>query len=156
MKRVFAAMITTGLAILLASPVWAGDGPPSLAHGTGQLTSFTITSSRTADGNTIYELQAKGFTTGTFSGPFSETDREVIHADGTVTVEGTGRASGVLGSCGSGSFTYQTELQGTLQGLSGRFQSIDEATNTVAIHTVDAFVTTGPTSFSYSGTYRCT
>jgi len=166
MKRVFVVMAAAGVAVLLAGPVWADSGP-TLASGSFVGTSATQTCSRLADGNTICVVRLAGVTSGTFSGPFRETDRDVIHPDGSVTAEGKGtQGPGMAGSCGMGSFNYETQAKGMLTVVNGvpvltftgRFLSLDEAGETVTpmkVHTVDTFVASGPLG-TYSGTYHCT
>jgi hypothetical protein len=154
MKRLFGVVAATGLAVLLAAPAWADSGPPANSSGSGTVIPVSMTS-RTADGNTFIELAFTGSTTGTFAGTFIEMVTEAIHPDGSVTFEGSGIFTGHAGACGSGSYTFQVEGQGTPASLSGRFRSTNEAAATVTIHTVNAFMTTSPTTFDYSGIYTC-
>jgi hypothetical protein len=159
MKTIPAVLAAAGLAILLPGPAWAAGGPQP-ASGTLQITSETVDSVRVADGNTIRVVTLGGFLTGTFDGPFTETDQEVIHPDGSVTLHGKGVQSGTLGTCGTGSVPYVTEAQGDLLTLSGRFQTIDQAASTstpVKIHSVDTFTVDNATGLAtYTGTYHCT
>jgi hypothetical protein len=113
-----------------------------------------------ADGNTVLVITLSGKTTGTFDGSFTETDHEVIHPDGSVTLQGMGMQSGTLGTCGTGSAPYVTEAQGTVSALSGRFRLIDQAASTstpMKIHSVDTFTANTVTGeATYTGTYQCT
>jgi hypothetical protein len=157
MKGTSAVLAAAGLGILLQNPSWAASGP-QLASGTFLITSSTVDSSRVANGNTVLVIALTGNATGTFDGPFTETDREVIHPDGNITLLGTGTQSGTLGTCGTGSVRYVTEQQGTASALSGRF--IDQAASTstpMKIHSVDALTVNAVTGeATYAGTYRCT
>jgi hypothetical protein len=157
MKGTSAVLAAAGLGILLQSPSWAASGPQP-ASGTFLITSSAVVSSRVADGNTILVVALIGNATGTFAGRFTETDHEVIHPGGHVTLLGTGTQFGTLGTCGTGSVRYVTEQQGTLSDLSGRF--IDQAASTstpVKIQSVDALtVNTVTGEATYTGTYRCT
>lgn len=158
-KRIPAVLAAAGLAILPAGPAWAASGPHP-ASGTFLVTSVTVDSIRAADGNTIVVFRASGITTGTFDGPFTETDREVIRPDGSITDQAKGTQSGTLGTCGTGSVRYVAEVTGTASALTGRFQAIDQAASTstpMKLHTVDAY--TGPLGLglsTYTGTYNCT
>src|SRR6516165_1588378 len=102
MKRFPAVLAAAGLAILLPGPAWAASGPQP-ASGTVLVTSVTVDSSSAADGNTILVITISGIMKGTFDGTFTETDQEVIHPDGTITLAGKGMQSGTLGTCGTGS-----------------------------------------------------
>lgn len=154
-----AVLAAAGFGILPQSPAWAASGPQP-ASGTFLITSSTIDSARVAGGNTILVISLTGNATGTFDGPFTETDHEVIHADGSATLLGTGTQFGTLGTCGTGSVRYVTEQQGTVSALSGHFQDIDQAASTstpIKIQSVDALtVNTVAGEATYTGTYRCT
>jgi hypothetical protein len=157
MKGTSAVLAAAGLGILLQSPTWAASGPQP-ASGTFLITSSAVISARVADGNTIVVIALIGNATGTFAGRFTETDHEVIHPDGNITLLGTGTQFGTLGTCGTGSVRYVTEQQGTASALSGRF--IDQAASTstpIKIHSVDRLtVNTVTGEATYTGTYRCT
>jgi hypothetical protein len=157
MKGTSAVLTAAGLGILLQSPSWAASGSQP-ASGTFLITSAAVDSTRVADGNTILVIGLIGNATGTFDGRFTETDREVIHPDGNITLLGTGTQFGTLGACGTGSVRYVTEQQGTASVLSGRF--IDQAASTstpIKIHSVDRLTVNAVTGeATYTGTYRCT
>ena len=159
MRRLCAAFVAAGLSVLLAAPAWAASGPQP-ASGTFLTMSVTVDSMSAADGNTIVVLTVSGISTGTFDGPFTETDREVIHPDGTVTLTDRGTQSGTLGTCGTGSVAYVTEAHGDVFTLSGRFQLIDQAASTstpLKIHSVVTFTVDNATGLApYTGTYHCT
>ena len=152
-------LTAAGLGILLPKPAWAASGAQP-ASGTFLITSSTVDSSRVANGNTILVIVLTGNATGTFDGRFTETDREVIHPDGNITLLGTGTQSGTLGTCGTGSVRYVTEQQGTVSALSGPFQDLDQAASLstpVKIHSVDALTVNAVAGEAiYAGTYRCT
>jgi hypothetical protein len=156
-KGTSAVLAAAGLAILLESPAWAASGPQP-ASGTLLITSETVNSTRVADGNTIRVITVSGTLTGTFDGPFTETDHEVIHSDGSVEFQGKGVQSGTLGTCGTGSIPYVTEVRGTVSTLSGRFQTIDQAASTstpVKIHSVATLTANAAGEGTYTGTYHC-
>jgi len=150
--RISALVAAGGLAVLLPAPAMAATGPQA-ASGTFLETSHTVDSVSVAGGNTIVVVTVSGITAGT------ETDRVVIHPDGTVTLTGMGIQSGTLGTCGTGSAPYVTEAQGTASARSGRFQSIDQAASTstpLMGHTVDSFTVNAVTGEgTYTGTYHC-
>src|SRR6266567_3532878 len=70
-----AGVTAAGLAFLFSGPAWAASSPQP-ASGTFLVTSATVNSVSTADGNTIVVLTVSGITTGTIDGSFTETDRE--------------------------------------------------------------------------------
>jgi hypothetical protein len=111
MKGTSAVLAAAGLGILLQSPAWAASGPQP-ASGTFLITSSTVDSARVADGNTILVIALTGNATGTFNGRFTETDHEVIHPDGNITLPGTGTQFGTMGTCGTGSVRYVTRAAG--------------------------------------------
>ena len=159
MKGIPVVLAAAGLAIVLPGPAWAA-GAPQPASGTLQITSETVDSVRVADGNTFRVVTLSGIATGTFAGPFTETDHEVIHADGSVNLQGMGVQSGTLGTCGTGSASYVTEATGTVFGLTGRFQLNNQAASTstpLKIHSVDTLTVDTATGLAtYTGTYHCT
>lgn len=160
MRKLCAVLAAAGLGVLLPAPAWAASGPQQ-ASGTIFLTAPpVIISTQAADGNTIVVYTLDGMMTGTFAGPFTETDREVLHPDGSVTIEGKGMQSGKLGTCGTGTVPFVTEAQGTTASVSGRFQTIDQAASTSAPMTtqsVDTLVFNSVTGLgTYTGTYHCT
>jgi hypothetical protein len=164
MKRVSAAVTAAGvaaagLAVLFSGPAWAA-GTPQPASGTFLVTSATVNSVRTADGNTIVVLTVSGITTGTLNGSFTETDRETIHPDGSVTEQGEGMQSGTLGTCGAGSAPYVAGFTGNGTTATGRIQFTDQAASTSApmkIQSILRFTFNDVTGAgSYTGTYHCT
>jgi hypothetical protein len=152
MRGMSAVLAAAGLAILLQAPAWAACRPLP-ASGAFAVTSATVDSSRVVNGNTILVVTFSGITTGTFNGPFTETDREVIHPNGRVTLTGRGVQSGTLGTCGTGSAPYVTEARGTVSTLTGSVQFIDQA----KIHSVYWYVANTITGQgTYTGFYQCT
>jgi hypothetical protein len=113
-------------------------------------------STRQTGGNTIVVVKIGGMATG----PFTETDREVIHPNGMVTLVGKAMQSDTLETCGTGSARYVTEARETATTLSRRLQFINQAGSTsspMKIHSVATFTadtTTG--QVTYAGTYHCT
>ena len=154
-----AMVAAAGLPIVFQGPAYAASGPQP-ASGTVLITSQVVDSVRLADGNTIVVVTLSGALTGTIDGPFTETDREVLHPDGSGTLVGKGIQSGRLGACGTGSVPYVTEARLTGTAISGRFQFIDQASSTSApmkFHGVETF--TGDTAtgeVTYNGIYLCT
>jgi hypothetical protein len=157
-RTIAALAVAGGLVTLLPGSAWAASGPQR-ASGTFSETSETVDSESTVGANTILVVTVSGTTTGTFDGPFSETDTVVIHPDGSVALAGTGTQSGTLGTCGTGSAPYVTEAQGTLSARTGLFWSINQpGTSTpLIVQTVDAFKVNAVTGEgTYAGTYQCT
>ena len=161
MRRICTMLVAAGFSVLVPVSTWADSGLQP-AYGTFFLTAPpTVVSTSTADGNIVVVVKFNGMTTGTFEGPFTETDREVIHPDGSVTLEGKGVQSGRLGTCGSGSVPYEGEATGTIGSLIGRVQTMDQASrtsNSMQIHSVYTFMVpnTATGLGTYTGTYHCT
>jgi len=97
-----AMVAAAGLPMVFQGPAQAASGPQP-AGGTVFITSQVVDSVGAADGNTIVVITISGILTGTIDGPFTETDREVLHPDGSGTLAGKGIQSGTLGACGTGS-----------------------------------------------------
>jgi hypothetical protein len=154
-----AGVTAAGLAVLFSGPAWAASSPQP-ASGTFLVTSATVNSVSTADGNTIVVLTVGGISTGTIDGPFIETDREVIHPDGSVTEHGEGMLSGTLGTCGTGSAPYVAGFTGNGTTATGRIQFADEAASTSAPMKIQAVLRFTFNDVSgegtYIGTYHCT
>jgi hypothetical protein len=159
MKGMAAGVAAAGLAVLVSGPAWAASSPLP-ASGTFLVTSATVDSVSTADGNTIVVLAVGGIITGTFAGSFTETDREVVHPGGLVTEQGKGVQSGTLGTCGTGSVPYVAGFTGNGSTASGRVQFVDQADSTstpMKIQSVMRFTFNDVTGEGiYTGTYHCT
>ena len=159
MKGMAAGVAAAGLAVLVSGPAWAASSPLP-ASGTFLVTSATVDSVSTADGNTIVVLTVGGIITGTFAGSFTETDRQVIHPSGLVTEQGKGVQSGTLGTCGTGSVPYVAGFTGNGSTASGRTQFVDQADSTstpMKIQSVMRFTFNDLTGEGiYTGTYHCT
>jgi hypothetical protein len=159
MKGMAAGVAAAGLAVLVSGPAWAASSPLP-ASGTFLVTSATVDSVSTADGNTIVVLTVGGIITGTFAGSFTETDREVVHPSGLVTEQGKGVQSGTLGTCGTGSAPYTAGFTGNGSTASGRIQFVDQADSTstpMKIQSVMRFTFNDLTGEGiYTGTYHCT
>ena len=159
MKGMSAGVAAAGLAVLFSGPSWAASSPLP-ASGTFLVTSQTVNSVSTADGNTIVVVTVGGITTGTFDGSFTEIDRQVIHPGGSVTDQAKGVQSGTLGTCGTGSVPYVAGFTGNGSTSSGRVQFIDQAASTstpVKIQSVYRFTFNDVTGEgTYTGTYHCT
>ena len=159
MKGMAAGVAAAGLAVLFSGPAWAASSPLP-ASGTFLVTSATVDSVSTADGNTIVVLTVTGISTGTFAGSFTETDREVVHPGGLVTEQGKGIQSGTLGTCGTGSAPYTAGFTGNGSTASGRIQFVDQADSTstpMKIQSVLRFTFNDVTGEgTYTGTYHCT
>lgn len=158
MKGMAAWMAAAGLAVLFSGPAWAASSPLP-ASGTFLVTSATVDSVSTADGNTIVVLTVSGISTGTLAGSFTETDREVIHPGGIVTEQGKGMQSGTLGTCGTGSAPFTAGFTGNGTTASGRIQFVDQADSTstpMKIQSVLRFTFNDVTGEgTYTGTYHC-
>jgi hypothetical protein len=153
LRYVASAVSAAAMVAVLAAPVSADS--PATSNGSGMF-AFNVTSVRNADGNTILGVALNGTIDGTFSGNWNETGTEIIHRDGSITTNASGTFTVSVIGCGTGKFAFSLEAQGAVNGaVIGRFRSIDEASATIPIHTVDAFHTTGPMSFVYSGMYSC-
>jgi hypothetical protein len=83
------------LSTLMLVPVVHASTPITVT-GTNTVTSFTQTSSRSADGNTIITGSFTGVQTGSFVITFTGTQTIIIHPDGSGEVQGTSTASGTV------------------------------------------------------------
>jgi hypothetical protein len=151
------ASLTAAMASVLAAPsphAAAADGTPNAATGAGTLTSFTVTSARTVDGNTILDGVATWTLTGTISGNAVEQFRQIVFSDGEFDYQATGTVTGVGAECGAGEMPFRSHASGTLAAYSGRHVSTDQADTTANIAMDLVFVGSGG-SLTYTGTYHC-
>jgi hypothetical protein len=132
---VAACAVAAVLVLAGAAPAEA-SGPPQSGGGIGHVTGSVDTSVRTAGQNRIVERRATGVVSGSLDGTFVEEQRGVVHADGTVTYQGTLVFTGVVAGCGQG--TVSTHLQGRGQALppitDGTITVVDGGSNTVPVH----------------------
>jgi hypothetical protein len=153
LRYVASGVSAVAMVAVLAVPVSADS--PAASNGSGTFV-FNVTSALNADGNTILGVALNGTITGTFSGTWNETGTEVVHPDGSITTNASGTFTVSVIGCGTRNFAFSLEGQGAANGaVSGQFRSIDEASATMPIQTVDAFHTTGSSTFVYSGMYSC-
>jgi hypothetical protein len=96
---------SAGLMLALASMSPAYATPPTSGSGTFTITSYVITSTTYAGGNTIYTATGTSMNTGAFAGPFSATFRDVVHADGSSSETASGTFTGTVGGSASGTAT---------------------------------------------------
>ena len=153
MKRLFlAAAVTVGLAAL-ALP--ASASTPQAASGSGTASPPTVTSARTTpSGNTFLEFTAAGTVTGTFTGTFTQTGRMIVHPDGSSETNADVVFTGTVAGCGAGTVPIRFVAHTTAGVGTGHGESMDQADNTVGVHTNVDIVLTGST-FTYTGTYHC-
>ena len=141
-------------ALIVITPALAS--PPTTGTGTGAITSVSITSSRTADGNIIQERQLTGTVTGDLDGTFVENVRGVVHSTGLVTFEGTMTFTGTVTGCGSGTLNLGVSGPGVTGApvTESSVRVIDAAANTIAVHGVGTISQTGP-ALTYQVQYHC-
>lgn len=152
-RQMTSALVAAAAIAVMAVP--ASAETPVASSGSGGFV-FQVASVRMADGNTIFDVALNGTISGTFTGTWNETGTQVVHPDGTITTSASGTFKVAVTGCGTATFEFSLAGQGVVNGpISGKFRSIDEASANAPIHTVDAFQTTGPASFVYTGIYSC-
>ena len=112
MKRsttILISIVAAAAAALSAVPASASTSSP--ASGTFTSLAVTITSTRTDGGNTFVTANRTAVLAGTFTGPATETDTIVFHADGTTIVHGQGTCACTVDGV-SGTFAYRAESSG--------------------------------------------
>jgi hypothetical protein len=108
-------------AALSAVPASATTGSP--ASGTFTSLTVTITSTRTAGGNTFVTANRTAALAGTFTGPTTETDTMVFHSDGMTIVHGEGTCACTVDGV-SGTISYRVESSGTFPtSVSGQYEA---------------------------------
>lgn len=106
---------------VVAGAVPAAATPPAPVAGSFSVISATVTSSRTANGNTFLTLQRTAAIGGTFTGLGTDTVRLVMYANGTASIHGEGTCTCTIGAL-SGTFDYRFEGSGVFPtSVSGRF-----------------------------------
>jgi hypothetical protein len=144
------------VAAALALPATSVATPSQPFTGSTLVTLFAVTSSTDAGPNMIVEYVATLSSSGTFTGTYSATARQVVHPDGTAEDHANYTATGTT-PCGTGSFTIVENAKFDSSGNSvGHFTTIDNSTNTARIHADVDFVFNGTTgAATVSGTYHC-
>lgn len=154
-RLLLACSSAVALLVVSALPSFAGESQP--AGGSGTYVIIPSGPPRFADGNVIVDATLKGTVSGTLSGTWTEQAELVIHPDGSQTTHAFGTFT-VTTPCGAGAFAFELEGQqpSGASNLTGRWRSIDQNSNTLAIHTVDEFTTPANSGvFTYSGMYGC-
>jgi hypothetical protein len=86
----FVSLLTVAIVAVGVAAVAALASPPTPSSGTFSLVTATITSSRTAGGNTFITFTRTAALTGTYTGTTTDEARLVIHADGSANITGRG------------------------------------------------------------------
>jgi hypothetical protein len=144
------AIATSGV-LAFALPVGASaEAVP--ANGSIQVTSVSITSIRSADGNMILTASFTGVLTGTFAGAFSEESREALHPSGEGNVEGNVTCACTVTGVGTGllmfGFTAFAEPDGT---FTGKFEILSATGGLSGLHAQATFSSPNGVSATYSG-----
>lgn len=107
LRRTFSTLIV--ISALFTLPKAQAD-PPAPVHGFSN-DCETLISEQHHGSNTIILLSITATFTGTFDGTWEGTERDVIHGDGSVALQGTGVFAGsVAGRSGTMIFTYQVKV----------------------------------------------
>jgi hypothetical protein len=153
--------VLAALAVALVALAFTGSTgatPPQPLTGSGVLTSFNVTDSRTAGPNTILHFTATITSTGTLTGTYVGQGLNVIYPDGRVTVTYTYTFTG-SSPCGTGSFEISGVGPGAASGIeAGHYTSVDDASNTIGIHVnIDFSIDLNAQNpvYSFTGTYNC-
>jgi hypothetical protein len=101
-----------GLALFKAQSAPPSTGKPAIATGTYSA-QFTDTLIREADGNVFFAEVGQGTYEGDLSGPFSDINMLIIHADGSFNAYGIEAGEGCTIGGRTGNFTARWELTGT-------------------------------------------
>jgi uncharacterized protein DUF3224 len=107
LRRTFSALATIG-ALFTLPPAQAVPTAPAHGYSTD---CENLISLRQVGPNTIIVLSITATFTGTFDGTWVGTERDVIHADRSVTLQGSGVFTGaVSGRSGTMIFSYQVSI----------------------------------------------
>ena len=143
-RRTFSALVAIGALFTLPK---AQADQPAAAHGYSN-DCETLISLRQVGPNTIIVLSITATFTGTFDGTWVGTERDVTHADRSVTLQGSGVFTGsVSGRSGTMIFSYQVSV--SPNGREVTHWVVDQGTGDLAgIHgqgTTPSDQETGPT-----------
>ena len=118
MRRLLFFVVVVGVAF---GAVPAAATPPTPLSGSFTVVSTSITSTRTAGGNTFITLERVAALSGTFTGTSTDTVLLVMHRNGTTSIRGEGTCvCSVEGR--TGTFDYRFEGGGTFPtSASGQF-----------------------------------
>ena len=150
----YAIVLAAAATVLLSAPPALANTAHQAANGAGALGPDRVTSVRTAGGNIIIVGTSSGVLGGTFQAEFTESFRDVIHADGSVNIAGTVTLKGQT-PCGTGSWTQRLIVHVAPDGsFSGQTAAIDAAAATIPLRTQYSFSGAANT-FTYAGSYSC-
>lgn len=145
--------VAAAIALASGSAALACSGSAA-ASGGGVLGPDTITGVQVAGGNVILDGTSSGALTGTLDSAFTESFRDVVHADGSVDITATVALQGQT-SCGAGSWTQALVVHVAPDGsFTGQTSTIDDAAATVPVSTEYSFSGAG-NAFTYTGSYSC-
>jgi hypothetical protein len=104
--RTLSVLVVAALAAFVAAN--ASAAPPSPVTGTFSVVNTTITSTRTAGGNTFITLTRTAVVSGTFTGTTIDEVLLVMHANGTTSLRGAGTCTcAIEGRTGTFDYRFQ-------------------------------------------------
>jgi len=107
LRRTFSALVIIGT---LSNLPKTQAEPPAAAHGFSNDCESLISEEHHGS-NTIILLNISATFSGTFDGTWAGKERDVIHADGSVTLQGSGVSSGIVsGRSGTMIFSYRISV----------------------------------------------
>jgi hypothetical protein len=123
--------------------------PPTSASGTF-VAIQTLTSIRTAGGNTIITSDLAEVISGTYNGPITGTAMLVIHADGSANLHGEFVCTCTVAGQGTGTLVYRFAGTGSGDTFTGQYRIIGSSGGLEGAHGLGEFSVTG-TAGTYSG-----
>ena len=144
---------TCGLRGLATTAILAGAAaatPPSAADGTF-VASQVVTSSRTADGNTILTTDLTEVISGTYNGTITGESHLVIHADGSGNLHGDFTCACTIAGQGTATLTLRFEGRGSGGAFTGQYRIVGSSGGLAGTHGLGQFSVTASGLGTYSG-----
>jgi hypothetical protein len=109
--RRFVSLLGVAAVVAGVAGVPAAASPPTPSAGTFSLVTATVTSTRTAGGNTFLTFERTAALTGTYAGTSTDEARLIIHSDGSANITGSGVCACTVDGR-SGTFEYRFQGRG--------------------------------------------
>ncbi|MGH2473027.1 MAG: hypothetical protein ACRDG6_11610 [Candidatus Limnocylindria bacterium] len=124
--------------------------PPTSASGTFVATQV-VTSTRTADGNTIITTDLSEVISGTYTGTTTGQSRVVVHADGSGNLHGEFVCDCTVAGQGSGTLLFRFAGTGAGGAFEGQYRVVGSSGGLAGTHGLGRFSVTAAGAGTYSG-----
>lgn len=152
-SRIHTRLAVTIVAVALTFAVFAQQAvatPPTSASGTFTATQ-TVTSVRTAGGNTIITTDLTEVISGTYNGTTTGQSRVVVHADGSGNLHGEFVCACTVAGQGTGTLVFRFTGTGTAGAFEGQYRIVGSSGGLAGAHGLGRFTVSPAGAGTYSG-----